>query len=142
MRLQSLSLVRPRTFSEQWDKKRVENMWVDEIWRYPVKSMAGETLGSADLTQQNIRGDRVVQVRNPAGRVVTARTRPALLGHHATLGPDGEPRVDGRPWRSAEVALDIEAAAGKGVRLIRNDSQDRFDILPLLVATDGIDCRI
>ena len=26
-------------------------MYVKEIWRYPVKSMAGETLDAADITQ-------------------------------------------------------------------------------------------
>jgi len=113
-------------------------MWVQEIWRYPVKSMAGETLPSVGLTEQGITGDRIVQVWSPGGQIVTARTKPALLGQRSTLGPDGEPEVDGRPWHSAEVALDVEAAAGKGARLIRNDSNDRFDILPLLVATDGM----
>jgi hypothetical protein len=29
-------------------------MWVHEIWPYPVKSMAGETLVSTDLTEQGI----------------------------------------------------------------------------------------
>jgi uncharacterized protein YcbX len=113
-------------------------MWVQEIWRYPVKSMAGESLARADLTEDGIVGDRVVQVWGLGGQIVTARTRPALLGHRSTLGKDGEPEVDGRPWHSPEVALDVEAAAGKGTRLLRNDSRDRFDILPLLVATDGM----
>ena len=31
----------------------------------------------------------------------------------------------------------IEAAAGPGARLVRHDGPDRFDVLPLLVATDG-----
>jgi len=113
-------------------------MWVQEIWRYPVKSMAGESLGSADLTEQGITGDRILQVWNSAGRIVTARTRPALLGHRATLGPDGEPKVDGRVWSSAEVAREVEVAAGKGTRLARSESEDRFDVLPLLMVTDGM----
>jgi len=113
-------------------------MWVQEIWRYPVKSMAGESLGSADLTEQGITGDRILQVWNSAGRIVTARTRPALLGHRATLGPDGEPKVDGRVWSSADVAREVEVAAGKGTRLARSESEDRFDVLPLLMVTDGM----
>jgi uncharacterized protein len=112
-------------------------MWIAELWRYPVKSMAGERLERAELRDDGIVGDRLVQVRSPHGRVVTARTRPRLLGHHATLGADGEPLVDGRPWRSAEVARDVEAAADPGARLVRDDGLARFDILPLLVATDG-----
>jgi len=59
-----------------------------------------------------------------------------LLGHRGTTGPDGEPLVDGRPWKSADVARDVEAAA-PGSRLVRSDEPGRFDILPLLVATDG-----
>src|SRR5947208_11082466 len=78
-------------------------MHVAELWRYPVKSMAAESLTRAEIRADGIVGDRVVQVRGAHGRVVTARTRPRLLGHRATLGPDGEPLVDGRPWRASEV---------------------------------------
>jgi uncharacterized protein YcbX len=35
------------------------------------------------------------------------------------------------------VAAAVEAAVGTGARLARDDSPDRFDVLPLLVATDG-----
>jgi hypothetical protein len=110
---------------------------LSEIWRYPVKSMGGEPLTSADLGPEGIPGDRVVHVADARGRVVTARSRPRLLLHHATLGADGEPRVDGRPWASAEVAREVVAAAGPDTRLVRFDGVERFDVLPLLVATDG-----
>ena len=112
-------------------------MRVAELWRYPVKSMAGEPLERAEVRADGISGDRVVLVRDAAGRVVTSRTRPLLLGHRAALGPGGEPLVDGRPWRSAEVARDVVAAAGPGARLSRDEGEERYDVLPLLVATDG-----
>ena len=112
-------------------------MRVAELWRYPVKSMAGEPLQRADVRGDGIAGDRVVHVRDARGRVITARSRPLLLGHRATLGADGEPLVDGRPWRSGEVGRDVAAAAGEGARLVRYDGPGRFDVLPLLVATDG-----
>jgi len=112
-------------------------MWLKEIWRYPVKSMAGEASIQAELGEMGIAGDRLVHVRNEKGRVVTSRTRPALLGHRAVLGPDGDPLVDGRPWHSEEAARAVEAAAGAGSILVRSDGMERFDILPLLVATDG-----
>src|SRR5438046_1349170 len=112
-------------------------MHVAELWRYPVKSMAAESLTRAEIRADGIVGDRVVHVRGAHGRVVTARTRPRLLGHRATLGPDGEPLVDGRPWRAPEVAQDVIAAVGAGARLVRDDGVERFDVLPLLVATDG-----
>ncbi|HEU4402103.1 MAG TPA: MOSC N-terminal beta barrel domain-containing protein [Candidatus Polarisedimenticolia bacterium] len=112
-------------------------MWIAELWRYPVKSMAGEPLQRAELGRDGIIGDRLVQVRDNGGRVITSRTRPRLLGHRAILGPDGEPLVDGRPWSSDAVARDVEAAAGPGARLVRHAGLERFDVLPLLVATDG-----
>ena len=87
------------------------------------------------MTREGIAGDRVVQVYDGAGRVVTARTHSRLLAHRATLGPDGEPLVDGRPWRSPEVVRGVVEAAGPRARLGRGPR--RFDILPLLVATDG-----
>ena len=108
-----------------------------EIWRYPVKSMGGEPLEEAELGEEGIPGDRIVHVRDARGRIVTSRSRPRLLLHRATLGPDGEPRVDGRPWDDAAVAREVEEAAGPGTYLVRDEGMDRFDVLPLLVATDG-----
>ena len=112
-------------------------MWVAELWRFPVKSMGGERLDRAILQADGIVGDRVVHVEDSRGRMVTARTRPRLLGHRGTIGEDGEALVDGRAWRSSEVAEDVRAAAGTGATLVRYDGVDRFDVLPLLVATDG-----
>jgi uncharacterized protein len=117
--------------------RKAEIVRVAELWRYPVKSMAGEPLERAEVRRDGISGDRVVHVQDARGQVITARTRPRLLGHHAVLGPDGEPLVDGRPWTSAEVGHDVVAAAGADARLVRDDGEGRFDVLPLLVATDG-----
>jgi hypothetical protein len=115
-----------------------DTVHVAEIWRYPVKSMAGEPLESATLTPLGIPGDRRVQVYDGSGLVRTARRYPRLLGHRATLGADGEPRVDGRPWRDPSVLEDVRRIVGPDAEL--SDEEDprlRFDILPLLVATDG-----
>lgn len=112
-------------------------MTLAAIWRYPIKSMAGERLPRVELTPNGIAGDRLVQVYDRRGRIATARTYPRLLGLHATLGADGEPLVDGLPWRSAEVAKRVEEAVSPGARLERFEGTERFDILPLLVCTDG-----
>ena len=112
-------------------------MRLAEIWRYPVKSMGGEQLDEAEIGEEGVPGDRVIQVRDARGRVVTSRSRPRLLLHRATLGVDGEPRVDGRLWDDPDVARDVEEAAGAGSELVRDESLERFDVLPLLVATDG-----
>jgi uncharacterized protein YcbX len=113
-------------------------MWVKEIWRYPVKSMAGESLKSAEFTKSGIVGDRTIQVRNRRGQVMTSRTKPLLLLHRATLGTDKQVLVDRRPWAAEDVARDVEACAGAGTRLVQYEGLDRFDILPLLIETDGM----
>ncbi|MET0166657.1 MAG: MOSC N-terminal beta barrel domain-containing protein [Vicinamibacterales bacterium] len=112
-------------------------MYLAEIWRYPVKSMRGERLTEAEVGPLGISGDRVVHVENSRGRVVTARTHPRLLAHHAVADPEGTPIVDGLRWTDARVAALIHADVGPGARLVRDESVDRFDVLPLLIATDG-----
>lgn len=49
---------------------------VAAIWRYPIKSMAGERLDSIVIDANGLMGDRVVQVYDRRGRLVTARTYP------------------------------------------------------------------
>jgi uncharacterized protein YcbX len=112
-------------------------MKVAEIWRYPVKTMGGERLERAALGPLGVEGDRIVHVEDAWGHVVTSRSHPRFLGHRGTLGLDGQPRVDGRPWSDPSVAADVVAIAGAGARLVRHEGADRFDVLPLLVATDG-----
>lgn len=112
-------------------------MTVVEIWRYPVKTMGGEKLRRARVGPLGLEGDRVVHVEDAHGQVITSRSHPRFLGHKGTLGPEGEPLVDGRPWKSREVAADVVKIGGPGAHLVRFDGAERFDVLPLLVATDG-----
>ena len=112
-------------------------MQIAELWRYPVKSMAGERLERTRLGVDGVLGDRQLYVVDSAGEIVSARTRPQLLAHRATLGPDGEVHVDGLPWHDPRVAAKVRAAAGAGARLVEASGPERFDILPLLVTTDG-----
>jgi len=109
---------------------------IEGLWRYPVKTLAGEPLQAARLTPAGIPGDRIVHVRGPEG-VRTSRRQYRLLGLHGTLGPDGQPLVDGHPWQSAEALALVKEAAGEDAWLEAYDGLERFDVLPLLVATDG-----
>jgi len=112
-------------------------MNIAQLWRYPVKSMAGEKLDHVRVDPLGIVGDRVVHVEDASGRFITARTHPRLLGHHAKLNSSGEPMVDGLLWTDAKVLQQVVEIAGAGAHLTRDDSAARFDILPLLIATDG-----
>ncbi len=114
-------------------------MHVAELWRYPVKSMAGERLMAAELGPNGIPGDRVFQVRRPDGRIVDARAHPRLLAMRPAFTIDGELLINRQPSDTPEMARAVEeaAAVGPGARLVRHDGAERFDVLPLLVATDG-----
>jgi uncharacterized protein YcbX len=112
-------------------------MHVQELWRYPVKSLKGERLEFADVTEDGVAGDRRVHVRSRSGRVITGRTTRGLLALHGTLGADGEALVDGRPWHAEESRAAVRAVAGADAGLVASDSPARFDVLPLSIATDG-----
>ena len=96
-------------------------MKITEIWRYPVKTMAGEKLERAGVGFLGIEGDRVVHVENSKGRLITSRSHPRFLGHKGSLGLHGEIMVDGRPWDNPEVAAEVVDIARPGAKLVRYD---------------------
>lgn len=114
-------------------------MRVAEIWRYPVKSLAGERLLEADLRQDGIVGDRIYQVRRPDGKIIDARAHPKMLALKATLASNLDLLINGKPWDTTEMAhiLEEAAASGPGAHLEKRPESERFDVLPLLIATDG-----
>jgi uncharacterized protein YcbX len=93
----------------------MDALTVSQLWRYPVKSMGGERLQRTEVALDGVPGDRLLYVVDGHGQVL----------------------VDGRPWDSPAVARDVEAATGPEARLVAARGPERFDILPLLVATDG-----
>jgi uncharacterized protein YcbX len=103
-----------------------------------VKSLRGESLAEAVVTEHGIAGDRLVHAVRPEGRVYTARTHKQMLGLQGGLDPDGVPTIDGIRWDDPralrlvrEVAPDAELVYYDG------DGPERFDVLPMSVATDG-----
>lgn len=112
-------------------------MHVSELWRYPVKTMGGERLQRVAVTALGLEGNRVVHVEDARGHFITSRIHPRFLAHAGSLNAAGDLLVDGRPWDSSEVAADVAAIGGDGVTLERYEGPERFDVLPLLVATDG-----
>jgi len=111
-------------------------MHVEEIWRYPIKSLAGEQLTSADVSRLGIAQDReIVIVRND--RIATARRYPKLLGLKGGLDEDGIPTINAQRWDTSKAHSLVEEAIGGPARLVQVPGAERFDVLPLLVATDG-----
>lgn len=109
---------------------------VAELWRYPVKSLRGESLGEAELVADGVAGDRSIRIVRDGERV-SARTVHGLLGLAATMGGDGEPLVDGVRWDDPAALARVTQLAGDGVELIRDPTEDRFDAAQILVTTDG-----
>ncbi len=112
-------------------------MYLKKLWRYPVKSMAGEQLQEVELTKLGLAGDRQILIQAATGRILTSRTHHKLLGLKGTLAPDKEPLINGLPWHSKEATELVSETLNQPVKLIRHEGPERFDILPLLVATDG-----
>jgi uncharacterized protein len=113
-------------------------MHVSEIWRYPVKSLKGEQLQGTEITSLGIPGDREVAViRTINGRFLTSRTRPALLGLQGSINGTGHATINGLPWDTEEALRLVNQTAGEAVTLKSTPHPEAFDILPLLIATDG-----
>jgi MOSC domain-containing protein len=113
-------------------------MHVSEIWRYPIKSLKGERLQETEITKLGIPGDRQIAViRTINGRFLTSRSKPKLLGLQGSINVDGVPTVNGYLWNSTEALELVREAAGEPVTLQQIPPPQAFDVLPLLVATDG-----
>jgi uncharacterized protein YcbX len=107
---------------------------VARLWRYPVKSLAGEPLQVAELTPDGVLGDRVVHVRNPRG-LLTGRVRHSLLTVPAATAGDGTPLVTGHPWDSPEAAQLIRDRAGVDASLASYSGPERFNVANLLTVS-------
>lgn len=79
------------------------------IWRYPVKSMAGERVGTAAVGPLGLHADRTWAVRDRAQDVTTsAKKLPGLLmltARYAGLSGREEPPRDAGPGRAPEVII-------------------------------------
>jgi hypothetical protein len=65
-----------------------------QITRYPVKSLQGEMLPSAEIETDGVSGDRCWGIRDETtGKILTGRRAPELLFASATLAPDGTPVI-------------------------------------------------
>ncbi len=125
---------------------------VHEIRRYPVKSMAGESLTTVDVDARGLVGDRWYAVVDGEGRLSSGknskrfRRRDAVFDFSArttdqgvrVAGPGGE-------WAAGDPALDraLADAMGDPVRVLAEGDTSHYDDGPVsLVGTASLDwCR-
>lgn len=109
---------------------------VTQLWRYPVKSMAGEMLDHADVDDLGIDGDRQWGlVDRDSGLVLTARRVPELLDATPVVDgddmgirlPDGEVTADDdvlSTWLDRPVTLRRPATDERGYYEIATNDDD------------------
>jgi uncharacterized protein YcbX len=78
---------------------------VEQIWVYPVRSLAGTTVPAVEVTRHGLAGDRAWTVVGDDDRVVRAKDAPGI----AEVTGTGDPQVD---------AAALTAALGRAVRLV------------------------
>ena len=115
-----------------------------QLWRYPVKSMAGEALDESELSWHGLVGDRRWAFIRPGLERsgfpwLTMRERPAMAHYRPRFAephqPDKSPTIVRTPGGDLDVADPALAAElGGGVRVIKQD-RGVFDTFPLSLIT-------
>jgi uncharacterized protein len=118
---------------------------VAALWRYPVKSMAGEQLNEADVSWNGLAGDRRwAFIRDGQVRSgfpwLTIRELPELARYRPRFAdpdrPDASATLVSRPFGGEIDVADPALAAelGPGVRVIKQN-RGVFDTMPLSLLT-------
>ena len=98
-------------------------MRVDQLWRYPVKSVGGERLTAATVGLLGIEGDRAIAVLDERDDVTWAGAIPPLMQVRAVALGDGAAELilpDGERFRSDAPDADsrLSAAVHAKVKLV------------------------
>ncbi len=96
---------------------------VSQLWRFPVKSMAGERLEAASLTAQGVLGDRAYGLIDArSGKVVSAKSAKSFPGLLSCQAAFVEPPQAGREMPAVRITL----ADG---HIVRSDAPDADRVL-------------
>jgi len=110
---------------------------IGALWRYPVKSMQGESLEQTWITPDGVPGDRGVAVIDAAsGHVLSGKRLEMLLTARAVARPGGPVIVlpDGRSAHLDAAAALVSEWLGRDVILARAEGSDAR---PVVEAEDG-----
>lgn len=108
-------------------------MKVHEIWRYPVKSLIGSTVASAELDEHGIVGDRTWALRDATtGNLANCRQTPGIMQLAAAVDADGGVLITtpaGVTTRSSSADVDavLTDVLGTPVRLEALRAADDLD---------------
>jgi uncharacterized protein len=129
------------------DRSHAQAGIVSGLWRYPVKSMAGQALASTEISWAGLAGDRRWAFVRPDSKDSgfpwhTIREFPQMSGYVALLREPGRPdnsRVlvrppDGRRYDVTDPRLAAEL--GPGVTVMRLN-RGAFDAMPVSVISDS-----
>ena len=121
---------------------------IKSLWRYPVKSMAGEAVDRAEVSWHGIEGDRrwaFVRdgVQASGFPWLTIRQRPGMIGYRPVLvdpsAPNTSATVVHTPDGNVYDVMDPDLSAElwpEGARVIRQN-RGVFDTFPLSLITTG-----
>jgi uncharacterized protein YcbX len=95
---------------------------IARVRRYPVKSMAGEDLGEAQVTRWGLAGDRVYAFIDERNRSdfpwMTGRQgRDMILFRARFLAPPPQPKGNGNPPAAEVYALEVTTPEGRKFRM-------------------------
>ena len=96
---------------------------VEQIWIYPVRSLAGRPVSAADVAADGLAGDRAWTVLGGDGRVVRTRDVPAMANVPGTGNADAD-------------AAALSAAVGRPVRLVPSPA-DGAGVAPVHLVSRG-----
>lgn len=103
---------------------------VDQLWRYPVKSVGGEQMTEAEVGPLGIEGDRTWGICDTTtGRVLTGRREPALLLAAARHRGPGQVEITLPDGSSPSSDADLSDWLGRPVALVASTgAQVAFEV--------------
>jgi len=127
---------------------------IHQLARFPVKSMAGQSLPATTLTLQGVPEDRRYAFVQTASRGsfpwLTAREMPELLRYRPTIEDAGAGEVavtvatpSGEKWpvQSEELRREVEERSGRAIFLLR-DYRGSYDAAPISLISRQTIARI
>ncbi|PYC69907.1 MOSC domain-containing protein [Streptomyces tateyamensis] len=115
---------------------------VERLWRYPVKSTAGERLAAVAVDDRGLAGDRLYAVRDSEGRLGSGKTSRRFrrmdgllrLGSRLGRALDGPELIDPLGRTVPDPTAFLRAYLQRpDIELAREDGVSHFDQLPVSV---------